>query len=424
MSLNAQVEYRRAIEALRSGVPNRDAVLALGCEQSAIEDKFRVQLQAAKEGAAQGMQSPGFLISGDFGTGKSHLLEYLRHIALAENFVCSKVVISKETPLHDPIKLYRSAIQAAVVPGKRGSALVEVATKLDPGDKAYIDLETWVHSPEAKINTRFAATLFLFKRMGSDMELRDRIISFWSGDPIGVSELKKRLKDCGERATYKIEKAIARDLAIQRFQFTPRLMLAAGYSGWVLLIDEVELIRRYTPLQRAKSYADLARWAGKITNQQIPGLTVVFAIMSNYESEVLDGKNDIEEAPRKLRDKGLDELAKQAERGIRFIQKELVRLKPPDENEIKQTGERLRCIHSEAYQWEAAPIHYESRERSVSMREHLRTWINEWDLKRLYPDYTPETEITPLTMDDSEDADLEVPSEEDSNHTGDCGERG
>ena len=92
-----KIEYRRAIEALRSGVPNRDAVRSLGCEQPSIEQKFRAQLQAAKEGSVEEIQAPGLLIGGSFGEGKSHLLEYLQHIAIEENFVCSKVVISKET---------------------------------------------------------------------------------------------------------------------------------------------------------------------------------------------------------------------------------------------------------------------------------------------------------------------------------------
>ena len=35
-----RVAPRRAIEALRSGVPNRDAVLALGSAQEEIERRF------------------------------------------------------------------------------------------------------------------------------------------------------------------------------------------------------------------------------------------------------------------------------------------------------------------------------------------------------------------------------------------------
>lgn len=414
MNTNKQIENRRAIEALRSGVPNRDAVLALGCEQPAIEEKFREQLQAAKAGAMDEKQAPGLLIVGDFGAGKSHLLEYLQHIAVEENFVCSKVVISKETPLHDPVKLYRSAIQAASVPKKRGSALTEVATKLDPAHEAYVELDKWVHSPDSKLNSRFAATLFLFERMRGVGEFCDRIIFFWSGDPIGAAEIRKHLKECGERATYKIEKVNLRDLAIQRFLFAPRLMVAAGYSGWVLLVDEVELIGRYSPLQRAKSYAELAKWVGKLPDQQFPGLTTVFALMSNFETEVLEEKNDLEVVPRKLRDRGLEELATQAERGMRMIQRERVRLKAPDKNAIQQTRDKVRHIHAEAYGWEPPPLQYESPPGSRVMRHYVKSWINEWDLKRLYPDYRGEIEVTGLKMDYTEDADIEVPSAEDS----------
>src|SRR5436309_11545332 len=138
-----RVQQRRAIEALRAGVPNRDAVRALGSAQPHIEERFVKLLQDARDGVANGVQAPGWLIAGDFGSGKSHLLEYLQHVALEENFVSSKVVISKETPLHDPAKLYRAAVEAAVVPDKKGSALAEIAAGLSAGDPALADLLAW-----------------------------------------------------------------------------------------------------------------------------------------------------------------------------------------------------------------------------------------------------------------------------------------
>jgi hypothetical protein len=409
--MNTHTTCCRAIEALRAGVPNRDAVLTLGCEQPTIEERFRAQLQAAKEGAKEGVQTAGLLIAGDFGTGKSHLLEYLEHIALAEHFVCSRVVISKETPLYDPAKFYRSAMRSAVVPGKRGAALTEVAAHLDPASEAYNELSAWAHS--AALNSRFAATLFLFKRMSIDMELRSRLVSFWSGDPLDAGELKKYLKACGERATYKIEKITLRDLAIQRFQFVPRLLLAAGYAGWVLLVDEVELIGRYSWLQRAKSYADFLRWMGKLSGQHVPGLVTVFAIMSNFESYVLEERNDLEVVPSKLRDKGSDDLARQAERGMRLIQREKVRLKAPDAQVIQQTCEKVRAIHAEAYGWQPPPVSVE-RLGITSMREYVKRWITEWDLKRLDPSYTVELEKTALSQTYTEDAALETSSEEET----------
>ena len=53
----------------------------------------------------------GMLVAGDFGTGKSHLLGYLESQALAQNFVCSRVVVSKETPLFDMDKMYKAAVE-------------------------------------------------------------------------------------------------------------------------------------------------------------------------------------------------------------------------------------------------------------------------------------------------------------------------
>src|SRR5262245_30615769 len=189
--MNTQIVSRRAIEALRAGVPNRDAVLALSCEQPAIEEQFRAQLQEAKEGTKQKTQAGGLLIAGDFGAGKSHLLEYLHQVALGEHFVCSKVVISKETPLYDPAKFFRAAIRAAVAPGRRGAALTEVTAQLDPRSDSYTELSAWAHGPT--LNSRFAATLFLFQRLGMDAEIRNRLISFWSGDPLDAGEIRKQL---------------------------------------------------------------------------------------------------------------------------------------------------------------------------------------------------------------------------------------
>lgn len=412
-----KIECRRAIEALRSGVPNRDAVRSLGCEQPTIEHKFHEQLNAAKEGILNDIQAPGLLIGGDFGAGKSHLLEYLQHIALEENFVCSKVVISKETPMHDPVKLYRAAIEAAMVPNKRGAALTEIATRLDPTNDSYIKFDSWVHDARSKMNSRFPATFFLYRRMGNDMELRDRIISFWSGDPLGSGDIKRYLRECGESASYKIEKINLKDLAIQRFQFTSRLMVAAGYSGWVLLIDEIELIGRYSWLQRAKSYAELSRWMGKLEGASFPGLTAVCAITTDFQSAILEGKGDIENVPGKLRARAYESdllLASQAERGMRVIQREMTRLIPPDNNLVAQTHSKIRSIYTQAYDWEPPIAAAINGLRSTRMREYVKGWITEWDLKRLDPKGRVEIEITEMKQDYTESSDLDVPSEEKS----------
>ena len=413
MNVDEQVRNRRAIEALRNGVPNRDAVTVLGCNQPEIEDKFRSQLQKTKQAIANGGKNEGIMIAGEFGAGKSHLLEYLMHLALEQNFVCSKVVISKETPLFDPLKLYRAAVGSAVVPGKRGSVMTEIATGLKFNSDLYADFYQWIHQ-KAALNSRFAASLFLFERMPNDPELRNRIIRYWSGDKMGAGEIKKYLKACREPVTYKIDSITGKELALQSFKFAARLIMAAGYSGWVLLIDEVELVSRYSLMQRAKSYAELARWMGKLEESNYAGLAVVSSITADFQSKVLEGIDDFEKVPGRLRVKGTESdllLASQAERGMRVIQNELARLKAPDSTTLDQTYEKVRSIHANAYDWNPPPVPSVERLGSTRMRQYIRGWITEWDLKRLDREYNPEIEVGIVEQDYSEDKNLEVETE-------------
>src|ERR1035437_5344706 len=88
----------------------------------------------------------------------------------------------------------------------------------------------------------------------------DSIVRFWSGDPLLMPDLRRQLKAVGEAKTFTFSPVKVRDLARQRLRFLPRLLRAGGHAGWVVLFDEVELIGRYSLLQRGRSYAELARW--------------------------------------------------------------------------------------------------------------------------------------------------------------------
>ena len=404
-----RVQARRAIEALRAGVPNHDAVLALGGGQPRIEARFQALLERAADDLTRGSQTPGLLVAGDFGTGKSHLLEALEQIALRENFVCSKIVVSKETPLHDPDKLFRAAIQAAVVPGRRGNALTEIAYSLKYDSQAYQDLVAWAGQPSSGLGSRFPAALFVFERT-RDEEVRDRIIAFWGGDPLDTRQLRGWLRDQGEAATYRLERIGKRELPLQHVSFTSRLIAAAGYAGWVLLVDELELIAQYSFRARARAYAELARWSGRLRGQRCPGLVSLFAITQDFATLVLRQRNDLERIPGRLRateNEADSAIADGAEAGMRMIERDRVPLSPPDLRAIDQLRKRLRTLHGAAYAWQPPEVDAGERATSTSMRQYVRRWINEWDLLRLYPEYRPSIVTERFEIDYAEDPDLE-----------------
>jgi RimJ/RimL family protein N-acetyltransferase len=399
------VMTRRAVEALRAGVPSRDAVAALGSGQSAIEDRFQALRERVSEGAASGL-----LFGGGFGAGKSHLLEHLAGLALDAGWTVSRVVISKETPLHDPAKVFRAAADSAARAGQARPAIIEAAAGLDLEGKAYAELLRWATSSGSELNERFSATLALFAQVRDrDAAFAETILRFWSGDPIAVAELRRRLREIGEQRP-SLSPITGPELARQRIRFAARLLAATGSAGWVVLFDEVELIGRYSLLQRAKSYAELARWMrGDHGGRGVP-IAAVFAMTDDFEAAVITGRNDRELVPAKVRAKDTPEaiaLATAAEHGMRIIERETQLLTPPDDVELKQAYDRLRELHGQAFGWWPPDVAGRERLGATRMRQYVRAWINEWDLVRLDPGYQPETEMVDMPADYRVDPDLE-----------------
>jgi len=404
VGVDPAVAARRAIEALRSGVPSRDAVAALGSGQAAIEDRF----QSLCTGVAGGTSS-GLLLGGGFGSGKSHLLEHLARLALDAGWTVSRVVISKETPLYDPAKVFRAAADSALRAGQARPAIVEAAMALDLDGRAYADLLRWAASSGSGLNERFSATLALFAQVRErDAAFAETILRFWSGDPIAVPELRRRLKEIGEQRPT-LPPVAAVELARQRLRFAARLLTAAGSPGWLVLFDEVELIGRYSLLQRAKSYAELARWMRGEHGHGVP-IAAVFAMTDDFEAEVISSRNDRELVPAKLRARDTPEgtaLAAAAEVGMRIIDRETHLLTPPDDVELKHAYNRLRELHGRAFGWQPPDVVGLERLGATRMRQYVRAWINEWDLVRLYPGFRPETEMVDVPSDYRENPDLE-----------------
>jgi hypothetical protein len=408
-SLNNE-EQRRALEALRNGVPNRDAVRVLGCSQTAVVERFRQQLMAVEAAAAHGEQAKGMLVSGDFGSGKSHLLQYLQHVALEANFVCSHLVVSKETPLYDPAKVFQAAVDVAVAPGVTGQAIQEIALQLRQDTPAYAEFFRWADQPEGEVSALFPATLLLHERLRNDPDLNEKVRGFWAGEKLGIAEVRAGMRQIGQASTYHLRVVPAKLLPLQRFKFASRMLRAAGYSGWVLFIDEVELIAKYSRLQRGRSYAELTRWLGNLESEQYAGLTAVAAITSDFGAEVLERKEDDEKVVPFLQSRDTDEyrlLASRAETGMRIIRREGLPLVPPDEVVLKRTYETLKQTHAEAYDWQPPDVPTEAYALTRRMRTYVRRWINEWDLRRLYPGQSLDIQEKPLQVDYTESPELQ-----------------
>lgn len=406
--VSSSLSARRALEALRSGVPNSESVLALGTSQSKVVSQF-IELMSNIEATEPTISRRGMLIGGGFGSGKSHVLEYLAQLAQSRNFVVSKIVVSKETPLHNPATMFKAAIADAHVPGRPGSAIDEIALALDFNSDNYAQFYRWLHTSGMALDHRLTASLRLFEHYSGDEEFADRVTQFWAGEPFAISEIRKRLREAGWLEDYVLKSTKEAELSRNRFAFVSRLIRAAGFTGWVLLIDEVELIARYSLIQRARSYGEVKRWIeGSPLDLGAPIISVLTTV-DDFEGEVLIGKDDYNQLPARLLAKEkleYTELARDARTGMNILAREQIVLNPPDDAELDSTYRAIQNIHAEAFTWQPPEVRGLERLGSNTMRQYVRAWINEWDLSYLYPSYKPETMVTEVEIQYSEDRDL------------------
>ncbi len=375
------LEARTAIEALRAGVPNRAAIRLMGTEQSDIEQAFDTVLSQAWETRAP----HGIGIAGGFGAGKSHLLGYLAEAARLQNFVVSHVVISKETPLLHAANVFAAAVRSAELPTGPDDPISACTQALRERPEALDALEDLVSAEGSGFAGVFAAVLFLLRRASTPLETQRRLERFLGGGLISMSVLRPALAALGAGKRFSAKVPPAAELAVQLIRFLPLLFRAAGYAGWCVLLDEVELIGRYTPLQRAQSYAGLATWLGLDAASGVPGIAGAYAVTDDFAVAVIEAREDREKLPARLRLKGRGADAELALAGMRHIEAAVRhhRLPTPGPVDLARCQEKVRLLYAEAYGWTAPMLAPAERVSSRTMRQYIKGWVTQWDLLRL-----------------------------------------
>ncbi len=419
--MDGKLEARLAVEALRNGVPNRQAVRELGCNQPRAEERFIRMLDEAASSHDRSAHHHGMLVSGDFGSGKSHLLAHLEHLAHSRNFLCSRVAISKETPLYDLGKVFTSAMENGRIPDRRGRFIEELALSMTPDSEKYAGFAQWADTAASNglLSRIFPASRVVHER-SEDLDLISEIESFWAGDRIQLPRVRNGLRQIGQARNYKFRAPRAADLPPERLRFAVELIKSAGYRGWVVLLDEIELVGSYSILQRGRSYAELARWMGVAEGENYPGLVVVGAVTEDFASAIIspDGqkKDGDYVRPRLEQSTRYRNIGARAERGMRLLEQDSLALEPLSDEDVRATVETLRSLYRKAYGWEppaqeasAGGAGFQGR-----MRYKVRAAINEWDLCRLYPNHQPDTEIEGFTTLYERNTDLEDESGDES----------
>jgi hypothetical protein len=140
-------------------------------------------------------------------------------------------------------------------------------------------------------------------------------------------------------------------------------------------------------------------------------------VTPDYASAVIndDKKDDRNQIGFRFRSRGdleSDKTAALAESAMDAIERGLLRLREPSQDDLADVLVRLSEIYSIAYDCTPAKLDA-SFKTGQQMREYIRSWITTWDLNRVAPAYEPEIELERITDDYAEDALLEKAVEDD-----------
>lgn len=406
MNITGAVANRRAIEALRAGVPNGDAVRVLGSNQSHVISAFDERLEGAID--PTGHDSTGFVVAGGFGTGKSHLVEELHQRALARNYVSSRVSVSKETPLNLPARVVQAATRTMASADKPEGLLLEMAMTLRTDRPAFHEFKQWCDSSESGLAPLYGALLELREMSGPDADVADLLVRYWSGEVVTIPAIKAELKEFG--LSTQVAGVPAIDRPWQTVRFIARLCQTLGFRGWVIFLDETELISKYGTISRARAYNQLGRWLGLRPEHRIAGTAVVATVIDDFANRVLDQKGDRWQVPEVLKQAVKVPDAEGLPYAVAAIEAidGAMRINQIDLRHLEAAQRTLREAHSRAYHWEAPQVDIEYRSMQP-MRLYVRRWINEWDLRRLYNISEPlEFSGESIDVNFDEDSDIEI----------------
>lgn len=182
---------------------------------------------------------------GDYGSGKTHLLEAFEQQALEAGHAVARLTLDpREQALHHPRRLYQQIARGLRVPGRPVSGLAGLFDGLStsPEHKA----------PHGRQASRFFSPV-LFVESHGDEDLAESFQSYARGEDVEMEELNAvlaRLRWGGERLLTLSDYRTYGRMYAHLIGTLAVWAEDAGHRGLVLLFDEVERVEALSPAER------------------------------------------------------------------------------------------------------------------------------------------------------------------------------
>lgn len=329
-------EARHVIEALRSGVPSR----AVGAYFSSARPRIMREIKEKMENTVQTGKSCGMVISGKYGEGKTHLLNTVFSLAHENHMVVSYLSLSKETPMDKLYLIYQKIISNTYLPDHQQPGFMQVMENMTPNSPLASEMIAY---SAKQLETDKLYYLLRAYLSTEDVEEKFLLQADLEGDFMANAPLKKIYRRIfNHPVKYNVNFSKTKHCQ-DYFSFMSHLFTQMGYQGWVILVDEAELIGRLGKKARLNAYRNMARFL--LPQAEMESVFSMFALSASYIEDVIEGKHDYD---------NLSELFPEEPEPMHTVLDTLVKapqLHPLTQAEFREVLERLKEFHGRAYQW-------------------------------------------------------------------------
>ena len=331
------------LDALRRGTVPESALDAFAVGLDPYRDTLLAELKQAATGRGRFKA-----VRGDYGTGKTFFARWFQGLARAEGFASSEVQISEaETPLHRLETVYRRLIEHLMIEGGERGAMraiidgwfyaLEEEVLAREGDCAEDRL---LQASEALMTERlrpierqapaFGACLRTYRRAvaAGDEALASGLIAWMSGQPNVAAAVKRAAGIKGD---------IDHFGALGFLQGLLLILRDSGFSGLVLVLDEVETLQRVRGDVREKSLNALRQLMDEIDAGRFPGLY----LMITGTPAFFDGPQGVQRLPPLAQRLHVDFGADGRFDNPRAVQ---IRLRAFDMERLVEVGRNVRAV--------------------------------------------------------------------------------
>jgi hypothetical protein len=336
------------VDALRRGtVPSSGlGALAVGI------DTFAPTLDEELSAVAAG-RSAFKAVRGEYGTGKTFFGRWLQERARLRGFVATEVQINEtETPLHRLETVYRRLVEnLGTADTARGAfrgvidgwfyaleqdVLADAAVDQGDADALLQRTNTLMEARLSSISMTapaFSAVLRAYRRAmaGGDAALAEGLISWLAGQPNVAAGVKRAAGIKGDLDHFGAGAFLAGLLIILR---------DSGYSGLLLVLDEVETLQRMRTDTRERGLNALRQWLDEIDTGRFPGLYLVITGTPAF----FDGPQGVQRLGPLAQRLHVDWDTDRRFDNPRAVQ---IRLSAFDQGSLRAVGQRVRDLYAQ-----------------------------------------------------------------------------